>query len=38
MPDSEQRYPPEQQEKATQTVLEQAELICAEVANMNTSA
>jgi len=24
-------YPPDKQEKATQTVLEQAELICAEV-------
>jgi type I restriction enzyme R subunit len=28
-------YPPDKQEKATQTVLEQAELICAEVAGMD---
>ncbi len=31
-------YPPDKQEKATQTVLEQAELICAEVADMDTAA
>ena len=31
-------YPPDKQEKATQTVLEQAELICADVADMNNPA
>lgn len=31
-------YPPDKQEKATQTVLEQAKLICAEVADMNAPA